>query len=98
CFLKWGQYFAVSVAWGALLMGLNLLALIWAWDRIFIKKSIALATGVIVLKYAFLGVLVYLTVVQQWADVLGFIIGLSTVLPTVLALSLKKDFIFSSKS
>lgn len=49
-------------ALGYLISILNWLALTWAWQRIFKKKSIAFALAVIVLKYALLTLLVWYVV------------------------------------
>ncbi|MCB0412573.1 MAG: hypothetical protein KDD22_08615, partial [Bdellovibrionales bacterium] len=52
----------VSLIAGCSMMGINLALVIWTWSKIFRKKSIALASSVIVFKYAILGVFIYLIV------------------------------------
>lgn len=81
---------AVACVAGCLLMAFNLVVMIWTWDRIFIKKSIALAAGVIVFKYAILGFIVYFLMARSEGQVVGFLVGLFSVVPTVVAISLHK--------
>ena len=81
-------YVAISGFAGCLLIGLNLLALTWSWRRIFLKKTIALAVGVIVIKYAILGLSIYALVLQKRVDMMGFLIGLGSLIPTILALAI----------
>ena len=71
---------ALGVLIGATLMGLNVAALTWAWRRIFVKKSIALAASVIVIKYAIIGFAVYKLMVGDAVDVMSFVIGITTII------------------
>lgn len=73
-----GTYNAMSCLVGCLLMGMSLLALVWAWQQIFNKKLIALAVGVIVSKYAILGSITYYLVVDNKVDFMSFLIGCSS--------------------
>lgn len=85
----WGSlYNAASCFAGSLLIGLNLLIMSWAWRRIFLKKTIALAISAIVIKYAILGLSIYILVLQNRVDVMSFMIGLGTLIPTVFALAI----------
>ena len=78
------QVDAVSFGIGSFLMLINLLLMAWAWSRIFAKKSVALAAGVIVFKYAILGLIIYLLVRDPRVSTGWFLIGLSVLLPNVL--------------
>lgn len=69
---------------GAALMLVNIVLLTWAWRRIFIKKSIALAVSVIVIKYAIIGLLVFKLAQKETFEMAGFLIGLTSVLPSML--------------
>lgn len=69
---------------GAALMGINLLTIVWVWQRIFQKKSIALAASVIVIKYAILGAIIYFVLKDGKIDPIRFIVGLSSILPTMI--------------
>ncbi|MCB0420706.1 MAG: hypothetical protein KDD61_06905 [Bdellovibrionales bacterium] len=65
-------------------MLVNILLLGWAWRRIFIKKSIALAASVIVIKYAIIGLMIFHLVQRSSFEVLGFILGLTSVILSLL--------------
>ncbi len=68
---------------GGLLIGANIILIVWAMKRLFVKKSIALAAFVIVIKYAaFIAVLVVLYTFG-WRANFGFVVGLTSALPTV---------------
>ena len=88
------QYGAISHIFGyhcgSLLMFLNILVLIWAWRRIFVKKSIALAAGVIVLKYALLVWTLYVLV--QSVDPLALVLGISVFIPALFSMALFEVF------
>lgn len=86
----YGTPTALSVTWGSALMGSNLILLLWAWKRIFVKKLIALAVSVIVFKYAILIAMLYLTITKQWAEPKAFVFGLGSLLPTVVWIRFQK--------
>jgi len=66
------------------LVGLNLAAILWTMKRILLKKSIARAGSVIVIKYAvFIAILVALHA-SGWRLGIGFVLGLSSALPTMV--------------
>jgi hypothetical protein len=68
---------------GCTLIGTNLILIMWAMKRVFIKKSVALAAFVIVIKYAaFIGILAALYL-KGWRADAGFVVGLTSALPTV---------------
>lgn len=76
--------FAIGWAVGTL----NLL-LIWVfWDLAFKKKFIALLVLIIVLKYAFLAVLIYKLTTLSWLDPLVLAAGLLSLVGTVTVFSL----------
>jgi hypothetical protein len=69
---------------GAALSGAHLLIMIWCWQQIFNKKSVALAGSVIVIKYAVLGVIVFKVLTQRWLDALPFVAGLGAVVASII--------------
>ena len=75
---------SISYLFGALLVLSNLLLLWWTWHFILQKKLIALATSVIVFKYAIFAVIVYKVLNLQMTEGLWFGVGLSTLMATVL--------------
>lgn len=82
------QHNSMSAVVGSVLMTMNLAVLVETWRRIFLKKSIALAVTAIVFKYAILGTIIYLIVTSGRVQLSGFLIGLTTVLPTIVLYSL----------
>lgn len=86
-YLELSHKFA-SYAIGWLVGTLNLL-LIWIfWDLAFKKKFIALLVLIIVLKYAFLAVLIYKLTTLSWLDPLVLAAGLLSLVGTVTVFSL----------
>ena len=77
-----------SVVLGAALMAANWVLLIWSWHQIFLKKLIALGIGVIVIKYAILGLILYYVIASEQWDVVGFLIGISTAVLAAVAFAL----------
>ena len=74
---------AVNALLGGALIGLNITVIVWSMKRIMLKKSIALAGFVIVIKYAaFIAILMALYS-SGWRAGFGFVMGLSSALPTV---------------
>jgi len=69
---------AFSYAAGSGLIFLSFVLLAWGWGLIFSKKMIALAIGIIVFKYAILGIIIYTLVHLQWFAPLWFAIGVSS--------------------
>jgi F0F1-type ATP synthase assembly protein I len=73
----------VNCLLGGALIGLNITTIVWSMKQIFVKKSIAMAGFVIVIKYAaFIAILMALYA-SGWRANFGFILGLSAALPTV---------------
>ncbi len=75
---------AVSFVTGSLLMMLNVAALNFAWGRILAKKQVALPVGVIVIKYAFLGFIIYYVATENLLSVPWFAAGFSLVLTSAV--------------
>jgi hypothetical protein len=73
-----GQHQASSFAIGASLVSLNLFSHYFAWNLIFKKKFIALGVVIIVFKYAFLGLIVYLLSLISWIVPAYVALGLAT--------------------
>jgi hypothetical protein len=81
---------ATSFAVGAGVITLNWFAISFSWKRLLAKKSIALATSVIVIKWAFFGAICIVLGRQNWVNSTWLILGVSTIIPTVLILALKQ--------
>lgn len=79
---------AASFAMGAGLSWFNLLSLVITWPRILAKKLVALSIGVIVLKFAILGSIVYAVVAWKAADIGWFSFGIGTVILSTVATGL----------
>ena len=76
---------------GGFVMLANTLAITWAWHRIFIKKAIALAVSVIVLKYTIL-IFVLHWVVQN-TEPIFLVLGIGVLIPAVLAMAVRHIFV-----
>lgn len=74
------QLAAVSFIVGAVLMMLNVATLNFAWGRILTKKQVALPVGVIVIKYAILGFIIYYVATHNVLLVPWFAAGFAVVL------------------
>ncbi len=90
-YFYFGFGFSANVVIGALIVLLNLAALSFSWKRIFSKKSIALAVFVIIFKYVILGMILWGLSVAGWLNVIGFLIGLASLLFSVFAAMLMKS-------
>lgn len=86
-YFQWGRLDALSCVIGEVLVGFNLLVLIWAWRRIFERKGLALAAGVIVLKYAILISSMHWLIGQKIVSAFGFLIGCGVLLIVLMLLS-----------
>lgn len=82
---------ATSFAAGTAVIAVNWLALEFVWSRLLAKKSIALAIGVIVIKWAFFGAICIGIVRLNWVDSTWLILGVASIIPTVLVVALKKQ-------
>jgi hypothetical protein len=71
---------SASFILGCALMMLNVAALHFAWSRILAKKQVALPVGVIVIKYAILGFIIYRVSTGNLLPVAWFAAGFSLVL------------------
>lgn len=98
--LKDEYYGALSYLIGGLLIWYGLISWGIGMSFIFQKKYIALSMGIIVFKYAILGVIIYWFVHQNWAQPLWFSLGVASFVITALIYALtealkeeKKDVI-----
>lgn len=80
---------AVNCLFGGVLIGLNMIAIVWSMKRFLVKKSFAFAGLVIVTKYAVFIVAVALLYSRGWRADLGFVIGLTSALPSVAIAAFK---------
>lgn len=78
-----GPESAMEFVLGASISALNATAMALAWRLIFVKKVIALAGSVIVIKYAFLALSLHFVLTQAQVDSLSFVTGVGFVLPMV---------------
>jgi hypothetical protein len=78
CMARFDQLVAFMV--GATLITLNLGLLAFAWKNILAKKLVALSVGVIVIKYAILGIIVFFVVNYEGWSVGWFAAGMGTLL------------------
>lgn len=88
-----------SIVIGSGVMVFCWIMLIWSWSEIIQKKSIALGVSIIVIKYAILGLILFLVVTNDKCDMAGFLVGISTTVVTVIgyAASEKVPGIFKRK-
>ncbi len=77
-----------SLALGVTISMCNFYVILWAWSRIFLKKTIALALSVIVFKYAILGLIIYRAVNSDLYNNVSLMLGLSAVLTLVILIAL----------
>jgi hypothetical protein len=83
--ISFGSQQAVSLVIGMVLMAINIGLLAWAVRQFLAKKSVALASMVIVIKYVLLAAGLYWMSTQPWASVGWFGIGvLFTMMSAVL--------------
>lgn len=61
-----------------------------AWVLIFNKKLVALAIGIIVFKYAILGIIIYTLVKLSWLDPLWFSIGVASFILSAIGYATKE--------
>ncbi len=69
---------------GSLIMTLNVVSVVWVWDRILRKKSIALGAAVIVTKYGLLATTLFLATHLPSVSAFGLLLGLTSVVPSVV--------------
>lgn len=86
-YILWGKDDALSCFAGEILVGFNLLAMIWAWQRIYSGKGLALAVSVIVFKYAILATSIYWLIVHKLVNPFSFLIGSGVLFLVVAVLS-----------
>ena len=88
-----GSAASISCIIGGALMLVNLVGLYVVWDRIFAKKSIAIAVLGILVKYVVLGYMFWSLSSSTWLHPLGFVLGLSTLLFAILSMTVIKSFV-----
>ena len=74
---------------GGTLISINMAFLVLVGQRIFLKKSIAQTITLIVFKYALLGVFIYRGMAHEAITQLGFILGVSTSVPSLVFFVIK---------
>ena len=81
---------AFSYAAGSGLILFSFILLGWSWGLIFSKKMIALAIGIIVFKYAILGIIIYTLVRLNWFVPLWFAFGVSSFALSAFAYAMRE--------
>lgn len=82
--LIWDLRLGASFGVGMVMMWANLLLLVWVWARILAKKSFALTSAIIVVKYSvLLGAIFFLTR-EAWFSVLGAGLGMAAFIMSAL--------------
>lgn len=81
---------AYSFISGSLVIFFSFLFLGTAWSLIFNKKLVALAIGIIVFKYAILGIIIFKLVTLPWFNALWFALGVSSFVLSALGYAMKE--------
>jgi len=81
---------AYSFVTGSLVILLSFVLLGIGFGLIFKKKLIALAIGIIVFKYAILGIIIYTLVKLSWLDPLWFSIGVASFILSAIGYATKE--------
>ncbi len=84
-YLTLGEKEAFSFLIGAVLILVNAFLLWFAWKLIFTQKFVALSIGVIVFKYAILGIFIFKIIKEPWLDLLWFSMGIATFIAPAVA-------------
>jgi hypothetical protein len=71
---------ALSYAAGVFIVLFNVGTHYFVWSRFLRKKLIALALGIIVFKYAILGLIIYRLLHTDWLNPIWFSVGLSSLM------------------
>lgn len=77
----------ISFVSGSFFSAFNVTLLIIVLKALFKKKSVALPVGVIVFKYAVLGIVLYTVAQKEFFNIIYFVVGLSILLPSSLVFS-----------
>ncbi len=80
---------AVAFLVGTTIALVNILLLYFSWKRILQKKSVALSVGVIVIKYATLGFIIYQMATKNLFLLEWVCVGIGTLLVSALATAVK---------
>lgn len=81
---------AGSFAAGSLAIGLSFAMMAIGYALIFKKKMIALAIGIIVFKYAILGIIIFTLVKLSWFDPLWFSMGVASLVLSAIAYAMRE--------
>ncbi len=80
----WSFQLGASFALGMAIMWLNVLLLVWVWSRVLAKKSFALTSLIIVVKYTVLLGAIFFLSREAWFHVLGAGLGMASFILSVL--------------
>lgn len=83
---------SISFVAGSFLIVLSFVLMAIGFGLIFKKKLIALAIGIIVFKYAILGIIIYTIVKLPWFNPLWFSLGVASFVISGIGYSLKEAF------
>lgn len=83
---------ASSFVFGSLLILFDIILNWLTWKLIFAKKLVALAIGIIVFKYAILGIIVMNVFKLLWLDILWFCLGIASLALAAVIYAIKEAF------
>lgn len=81
---------ALSFVAGSSTIFLSFLLLGWGWSLIFQKKLVALSIGIIVFKYAILGIIIFKLTAMPWFDTLWFAMGVASFILSAFVYAVKE--------
>ncbi len=84
---------AISFVLGSGLILLDFVLFWFAGKLIFAKKLVALAIGIIVFKYAILGIIVFKLFKLSWLNILWFCLGIASFSLAAIAYAVKETLI-----
>lgn len=82
---------SASFATGSLAIALSFSMMAIGYGLIFKKKMIALAVGIIVIKYAILGIIIFTLVKLAWFNPLWFSMGVASFVLSAIVYALKES-------
>lgn len=90
-FIFYTPQHALSYVSGALVILMSFFFLGIGFGLIFKKKLIALAIGIIVFKYAILGIIIFTLVKLSWFNPLWFALGVASFILSAIVYALKES-------
>ncbi len=88
----YGAAMALALLMGGFAMLVSFCGLWFFWHLVFSKKSIALASMVIIFKYVVLGLILWIFASVRGLSSIGFLIGLGSLLFAIFGAALIRSF------